>query len=320
MIGNVCQSPNLSDTELDDIIARLYDRKHIHLDEITRVLCQITPILQQESMLVDVEAPVIVYGDIHGQFDDLVDTLRLVREHTHDVGGNPSYLFLGDYVDRGEYSIDVVVLLYCYKIKFASRGMSRKFVILRGNHETDSISRTYGFYDECCRRYRSTKLWKHFIETFNHLSLVAIIEDRIMCMHGGISPHMYHNKMYLRNQINSIKKPYSVPDNGLVCDILWSDPEPGSKGWHDNDRGVSYTYGEDVVDALLEALDLDLIVRAHQVVEFGYEFMSPERKVVTIFGAPNYCGEFDNNAACLIVRNDLTCTFYVHKGRSKASA
>ena len=128
--------------------------------------------------------------------------------------GSSNFLFLGDYVDRGKQSLETICLLLAYKIKFPEN-----FFLLRGNHECASINRIYGFYDECKRRY-NLKLWKTFTEVFNQLPVAALIEDRILCMHGGLSPDL--------TDINSIKKilrPTDIPDSGMLCDLLWSDPD-----------------------------------------------------------------------------------------------
>mmetsp|Transcript_20639 Transcript_20639/g.22987 ORF Transcript_20639/g.22987 Transcript_20639/m.22987 type:complete len:145 (+) Transcript_20639:436-870(+) len=124
-------------------------------------------------------------------------------------------------------------------------------------------------------------------------------------MHGGLSPEL---KSF--DQIRKLFRPSEIPDSGLMCDLLWSDPEIGAKGWGTNERGISFVFGEKVVNEMLETLDIDLICRAHQVVEDGYEFFN-KRKVVTVFSAPNYCGEFDNSAAIMSIEGDLTCSFKI---------
>ena len=205
-----------------------------------------------------------------------------------------------DYVDRGKQSIETICLLLAYKVKYPDN-----FFILRGNHETDSINRLYGFYDECKRRY-SVKLWKIFSDCFNCLPVSALISDRILCMHGGLSPSLQSV-----DDISSIERPCVVPEEGLLCDILWSDPDRNlDQGWAMNDRGVSFTFSETVVEQFLENLELDLICRAHQVVEDGYDFFA-DRGLVTIFSAPNYCGEFDNCGAIMSVDETLLCSFQV---------
>ena len=206
-------------------------------------------------------------------------------------------MFLGDYIDRGKQSIETVCLLLCYKIKYPEN-----FFLLRGNHECAQINRIYGFYDECKRRY-SIRLWKVFSDVFNCLPVAALIDEKIFCMHGGLSPE-------LRNleQIKNIMRPTDVPDTGLLCDLLWSDPERGVEEYGDNDRGVSFTFGENVVRKFNSKHDIDLICRAHQVVEDGYEFFQ-RRQLVTLFSAPNYCGEFDNSGAMMSVDETLMCSF-----------
>ena len=203
-------------------------------------------------------------------------------------------------MDRGKQSIECICLLFAYKVKYPN-----KFFLLRGNHETDNINKIYGFYDECKRRY-NIRLWKAFSECFKYLPVSALVDDRIICMHGGLSPDLTS-----LSKIEEIQRPCVVPDNGLLCDILWSDPEYElASGWGLNDRGVSYIFAEDVVHAFLEEQDLDLVCRAHQVVEDGYEFFA-DRHLVTIFSAPNYCGEFDNAGAMMSVDETLMCSFQV---------
>lgn len=156
------------------------------------------------------------------------------------------------------------------------------------------------------RRY-NIKLWKTFTDCFNCLPIAAIVDEKIFCMHGGLSPDLHS-----MDQIRRIARPTDVPDTGLLCDLLWSDPDKDVTGWSENERGVSFTFGADVVTRFLERHDLDLICRAHQVVEDGYEFFA-RRQLVTIFSAPNYCGEFDNAGAMMTVDESLMCSFQILK-------
>ena len=246
------------------------------------------------------ETPITVCGDTHGQYPDL---LRLF-----DLGGYPpetNYLFLGDYVDRGEQSIETICLLLAYKIKY-----EENFFILRGNHECGTINRIYGFYDECKRRY-SIKIWKNFVDLFNCLPIAASIDDKIFLVHGGLSP-----ELKTINEIKKIMRPTDVPEEGLLCDLLWSDPENSAKEWGENDRGVSVTFNVKVLEKFLENNELDLLCRAHQVVEEGYEFFG-DKKLVTVFSAPNYCGEFDNNGGIMLVDENLRCSFKIIKAKGK---
>ena len=143
-------------------------------------LCKVArEIFMEQPVFLELEAPIKICGDIHGQFPDL---LRLF-----EYGGFPpeaNYLFLGDYVDRGKQSLETIILLLAYKVKF-----KENFFLLRGNHECGQINRIYGFYDECKRRY-SIRIWKEFQDVFNCLPVAGLIDDKILCMHGGLSPEL----------------------------------------------------------------------------------------------------------------------------------
>ena len=251
-------------------------------------------IFKEQKMLIELEAPLRVCGDIHGQYYDL---LRIF-EHC-GFPGEFNYLFLGDYVDRGKQSLETICLLLAYKIKYPL-----KVHLLRGNHESSVTNRIYGFYDECKRRY-NVRLWRNFTELFNYLPVAALIDEKILCMHGGLSPD-------LRNlsSISEISRPTEIPDSGLLCDLLWSDPDKEVLDFDENDRGVSVVFGEKIVQEFNRKNDLDLIIRAHQVVDDGYEFFA-QRQLITIFSAPNYCGEFDNSAGIMIIDDALTCSLKV---------
>ncbi|KAG5646742.1 hypothetical protein DXG03_002424 [Asterophora parasitica] len=297
-----------TEIDLDSVIDRLLEvrgnrpGKPVQLQEYEiKYLCtKAREIFINQPILLELEAPIKICGDIHGQYYDL---LRLF-----EYGGFPpeaNYLFLGDYVDRGKQSLETICLLLAYKIKYPEN-----FFILRGNHECASINRIYGFYDECKRRY-NIKLWKTFTDCFNCLPIAAIIDEKIFTMHGGLSPDLQSME-----QIRRVMRPTDVPDTGLLCDLLWSDPDKDITGWSENDRGVSFTFGPDVVSRFLQKHDMDLICRAHQVVEDGYEFFA-KRHLVTLFSAPNYCGEFDNAGAMMSVDETLLCSFQILKPAEK---
>ena len=263
-------------------------------EEIKFLIEKSLQIIKDQKMLVDLEAPLHVCGDIHGQYYDL---LRIF-EHC-GYPGEYNYLFLGDYVDRGKQSLETVSLLLAYKIKYPT-----KVTLLRGNHESSVTNRIYGFYDECKRRY-NVRLWRSFTDLFNILPVAALIDDKILCMHGGLSPELKN----LQN-IENISRPTDIPDSGLLCDLLWSDPDKEVLEYDENERGVSVIFGEKIVQDFNKKNDLDLIIRAHQVVDDGYEFFA-QRQLITIFSAPNYCGEFDNSAGIMIIDESLTCSLKV---------
>uniref|UniRef100_A0A0K0DAX4 Serine/threonine-protein phosphatase n=1 Tax=Angiostrongylus cantonensis TaxID=6313 RepID=A0A0K0DAX4_ANGCA len=179
------------------------------------------------------------------------------------------------------------------------------FFVLRGNHECSPINRVYGFFEECNRRYQSTRLWLQFQDAFAALPFTGLVAGKILCMHGGLSP-----KLKSMDQLRQITRPIDPPNPSLHIDLLWSDPDNYTKGWASNCRGVSYVFGKDVVVEMSAILDIELVARAHQVVQDGYEFFA-NRKLVTIFSAPHYCGQFDNAGAVMNVDEDLVCSFTV---------
>ncbi|XP_060660338.1 uncharacterized protein LOC132794104 [Drosophila nasuta] len=255
-------------------------------------------ILIDEDMCLSVSAPICVVGDLHGQYEDLLRILKI-------KGFPPSqrFLFLGDYVDRGKHSLETLTLLLCYKIKYRHH-----VFLLRGNHESQSINQIYGFFDECKRRY-SSKLWKTFVDCYSCMPVAAVVSNRVFCCHGGLSP-----SLSCIDDINKLQRPTDIPINGLLCDLLWSDPDR-SFGWNKSSRGVSFVFGSDIVERFLYRNDFDLICRAHQVVEDGYELFA-KRQLVTIFSAPNYCGVFDNAGATMFIDHNLMITFDIYKSRA----
>ncbi|KZV77657.1 Metallo-dependent phosphatase [Peniophora sp. CONT] len=291
--------------DVDDMIQRLLDvgytgkvSKSLCLKnvEIAQICAAAREVFLSQPTLIELSPPVKIVGDVHGQYSDLIRLFEM-------CGFPPSanYLFLGDYVDRGKQSLETILLLLCYKIKYPEN-----FFLLRGNHECANVTRVYGFYDECKRRC-NIKTWKSFIDVFNCLPIAAIVASKIFCVHGGLSP-----SLQTMEDIKALQRPTDVPDYGLLNDLLWSDPSDTAIDWEDNERGVSYCFGKAVINEFLVRYDMDLICRAHMVVEDGYEFWN-DRTLVTVFSAPNYCGEFDNYGACMSVSEDLLCAFELLK-------
>jgi len=264
-------------------------------------LCQAaSEAFQRQGTLIEVDPPITVVGDVHGQYSDL---LRIF-EHS----GFPdvtSYVFLGDYVDRGRQSIETIALLFCYKVKYP-----KTFFLLRGNHETEAINSFFGFRDEANRRYPHSCLWTAFNTAFKWLPSTVLIGGKILGMHGGISPALQSIEQlrHLTRPLEPIKPNPNRPY--LELDLLWSDPDPWTSGWKENTRGASYTFGTDIVYDMCRRLDIDMIVRAHQVVQDGYEFFA-NRHLITLFSAPHYTGTFNNDAATMNVAKDLSCSFNI---------
>ncbi|CAP94867.1 Pc18g06430 [Penicillium rubens Wisconsin 54-1255] len=315
----------LKSIDLDDMISRLLDAGYsskvtktvcLKNAEITAICTAARELFLSQPALLELSAPVKIVGDVHGQYTDLI---RLFEMCGFPPASN--YLFLGDYVDRGKQSLETILLLMCYKLKYPEN-----FFLLRGNHECANVTRVYGFYDECKRRC-NIKVWKTFIDTFNCLPIAAIVAGKIFCVHGGLSPSLSH-----MDDIRGIARPTDVPDYGLLNDLLWSDPADMEEDWEPNERGVSYCFGKKVIMDFLQRHDFDLVCRAHMVVEDGYEFYQ-DRILVTVFSAPNYCGEFDNWGAIMSVSGELLCSFellkpldstalknHIKKGRNKRNS
>jgi serine/threonine-protein phosphatase PP1 catalytic subunit len=312
----------LKPADLDDMIKRLVDAGYA--GKVTKTVClknaEITAVCNaarelflSQPALIELSPPVKIVGDVHGQYTDLIRMFEMCG-----FPPNSNFLFLGDYVDRGKQSLETILLLLCYKIRYPEN-----FFLLRGNHECANVTRVYGFYDECKRRC-NVKIWKTFVDTFNTLPIAAIVAGKIFCVHGGLSPSLSH-----MDDIRNIARPTDVPDYGLLNDLLWSDPADMEADWEANERGVSYCFGKKVIMEFLQKHDFDLVCRAHMVVEDGYEFFN-ERILVTVFSAPNYCGEFDNWGAVMSVSGELLCSFellkpldssalksHIKKGRNK---
>ncbi|WFC93634.1 protein-serine/threonine phosphatase [Malassezia brasiliensis] len=304
MSTSVQSADGVKTFDIDDMITRLLEAGYsskmpkpaLKVPEIMAVCQAAREVFLSQPTLIELSPPVKIVGDTHGQYQDV---LRLF-----DMCGFPpasNYLFLGDYVDRGKQSLETILLLLCYKIKYPEN-----FFLLRGNHECANVTRVYGFYDECKRRL-NIRIWKTFIDVFNTLPIAAIVASKIFCVHGGLSPSLSN-----MDDIRRIERPTGVPDYGLLNDLLWSDPSDTALDWEDNERGVSYCFGKVVIQQFLAQYDFDLICRAHMVVEDGYEFWN-ERTLVTVFSAPNYCGEFDNFGAVMSVSEDLLCAFELLK-------
>ena len=177
-----------------------------------------------------------------------------------------------------------------------------RITLIRGNHESRQITQVYGFYDECLRKYGSVNVWRYCTEIFDYLSLSAIIDDKIFCVHGGLSPAI--NTL---DQIRVLDRKQEVPHDGAMCDLMWSDPED-IEGWGLSPRGAGYLFGGDVVTKFNEINKIDLIARAHQLVMEGYKTMFPVKSgkaqqsvdsLVTVWSAPNYCYRCGNVAAIL---------------------
>lgn len=275
-------------SDLDRQIEQLRNCDIIKESEVKALCAKAREILIEESNVQRVDAPVTICGDIHGQFHDLIELFK--------VGGecpDTNYLFLGDYVDRGFNSVETFLLLLALKVRFPDR-----VTLIRGNHESRQITQVYGFYDECLRKYGSLNVWRYCTEIFDYLSLAAVVDDRILCVHGGLSPNIKS-----LDDIRAIDRKQEVPHDGPMCDLMWSDPED-IEGYSMSARGAGYLFGGDVVEEFNRTNNIDLICRAHQLVMEGYKLMFNDQ-LVTVWSAPNYVYRCGNVAAILELDENL---------------
>ena len=245
-------------------------------------------IVSEEPVLLSLDQELIIVGDIHGNIQDLLRIFGL-KGYPPKV----KYLFLGDYVDRGEFSIEVIVLLMALKCQYPT-----SVYLLRGNHELESINKWYGFYKNIMRQYNDEKLWEAFNSAFSYLSLSAVISDTYFCVHGGISPNFQSLE-----SIKLMKKPV-VCTEGLVDDLLWSDPSDVSYSFVPNGRGKGVKFGPAASRNFLTSTALKRIIRAHECVQDG---ISMHDNVITVFSSSNYSIN-KNKCGILIYSNKVIKT------------
>jgi serine/threonine-protein phosphatase 4 catalytic subunit len=282
---------------LDATISNLFELKLPSESDVARLCSLLREIAMEESNIQRVSSPVTIVGDLHGQFHDLLELVEL--------NGRPpgaSYLFLGDFVDRGYYSVETILLLVCWKIRYPDR-----ITLVRGNHESRQVTQVYGFYDECFRKFGSANVWRLCTEMFDYLLLGAVIpEAGVLCIHGGLSPNFD-----TLDEIRRIDRKREVPHEGPMADIMWSDPED-IEGWGVSPRGAGFLFGGDIVEKFNHVNNLRVIARAHQLVMEGYKWMF-DHSLITVWSAPNYCYRCGNVAAAMQVGDDGNISFITYE-------
>ncbi|GMR52357.1 hypothetical protein PMAYCL1PPCAC_22552, partial [Pristionchus mayeri] len=234
-----------------------------------------------EPPMIEAKVPIVIIGDIHGQYIDLMRIFEMFREGDRPGYVTQRYVFLGDYVDRGRQSLEVVMLLFLLKFVYPGQ-----FALLRGNHECRAINKAYGFFAEIKERFlnpRAQELFEMFNDVFCHLPLSCVVAGNILCMHGGIS-----SKMKSRDHLLKIPKPLrDVATNEIATDLLWADPMVGlAKEIKNKVRGVSIYFGEETLEKVCADLDIKLVIRGHQMMMNGFNFFG--HKLVTVFSAAAY--------------------------------
>ena len=259
----------------------------------TQIIRQCEDVLHREPNLLDMKDPLVIVGDLHGQFYDFEKVLEL--------GGSPAsskYLFLGDFVDRGCFSTEVMLLLYAIKLNYPETTY-----LLRGNHECRQMTSFFNFRKECLTKF-DLEIYEIFMNSFDSLPLACIVNGKFLALHGGIGP-----ELRTLEDIRTLNRFLEPPKSGVLCDVLWADPVNSEDGksqerFRANDvRGCSYFFNSEAVVKFLKRNELLSVIRAHEAQLEGYKMHTWGSTsfpfVITIFSAPNYCDVYNNKGAII---------------------
>ncbi|OMJ08821.1 Serine/threonine-protein phosphatase 5 [Smittium culicis] len=284
------------------------DQKKLPARYVYVLLLHIIKLLKELPSLVDIDisegSKLIICGDVHGQYYDLLNIFKLAGSPSPTNG----FLFNGDFVDRGSFSVETVILLFSYKLLYPN-----SFFLNRGNHESISMNKFYGFEGEVLAKFGSStngkQIFELFTEAFNCLPVSHVVKNQIYVVHGGLySEDVTEEKngvtLDMIRKIDRFKQP---GDSGLLAESLWSDPQ-ALPGRSPNRRGVAIQFGPDVTEQFLKLNNLKMIVRSHEQKDNGYE-IAHDGKCVTVFSAPNYCDEMGNLGAFMEVSPDLSIKY-----------
>ena len=277
---------------IDEVIEGMKKKNFMSKLSVLRIILDVIKINMHEPSLIDIDLKnenFNICGDIHGQFYDL---LHIFNEFGYPSETNP-YLFNGDFVDRGNFSVECIITLLCFKLLYPNH-----FYLARGNHESRNLNKVYGFEQEVYSKYDSA-VYESFIRLFYSLSLAHCINHEILVVHGGL----FSKDGVTLDDIRKIKRFREVPESGIMCELLWSDPS-NINGRHPSNRGVAITFGPDVVKNFLNNNKLIKLVRSHECKSEGYEILGD---VITVFSAPNYCDTMGNKGAIVqLKRKNIT--------------
>jgi len=283
--------------DLDKAISQLKEVKPLSSTDLKNLCALLSDILMEEANVQPVKAPVTICGDIHGQFYDLLELFR--------VGGEcprTNYIFMGDFVDRGYHSVETLSLLFALKAKYPSH-----VTLLRGNHESRQVTRVYGFYEEVVQKYGNANAWRYCTDVFDLLPVGSVINGDIFCVHGGLSPDIS-----TLDHLSMIDRKQEIPHGGAFADLMWSDPDD-IETWGVSPRGAGWLFGHKVSDQFNQLNGLNLICRAHQLVQDGYKYHFEKENVITVWSAPNYVYRCGNVAAILELDEKLNKEIKVFK-------
>ncbi|KAI8854197.1 serine/threonine-protein phosphatase 5-like protein [Chytridium lagenaria] len=274
------------------LLSHMESQKKLHRKYVYTILFAVKDIFDNAPAIVDIDVPpgskLTVCGDIHGQYYDLLNIFKM--------NGLPSptnmYLFNGDFVDRGSFSVECILALFTFKVLYPGA-----IYLSRGNHETNDMNKVYGFEGEVKAKY-SDLTFKLFSEIFNAIPLGNLVGNKILVIHGGL----FSRDGVTMDEIRAIDRFRQPGSEGLMCELLWSDPQD-QPGRSRSKRGVGIQFGPDVTEEFCKTNGLDCIIRSHEVKQDGYE-IAHNKKCITIFSAPNYCDSVGNKAAYIEIGSD----------------
>ncbi|KAF4743503.1 Serine/threonine-protein phosphatase 5 [Perkinsus olseni] len=285
--GPRIEDGRIDQTFIDSLTACLKDEKTLAKKFAYQIVLEAIAYLKKQPTLCNIDVPLgkhfTVCGDIHGQFYDLLNIFKL----NGAPGPENPYLFNGDFVDRGSFSLECILLLLSYKLAYPD-----SLFLARGNHESRNMNQLYGFKGEVEAKYDET-LYNLFCEAFCLLPLAHVINDTVFVTHGGL----FSKDGVTLNDIRAVDRDQEPPDSGLMTEMLWSDPM-SVRGRAPSQRGVGVMFGEDVTRNFLETNNLQLVVRSHEMKDEGYE-VEHSGNLITVFSAPNYCDQMGNKGAFL---------------------
>ncbi|XP_041354405.1 serine/threonine-protein phosphatase 5-like [Gigantopelta aegis] len=282
----------VTETFVTELMETFKHQKKIHKKHAYQILIDVKKLFMDQPSMIDITVPAgkkfTVCGDIHGQFYDLMNIFKLNGLPSED---NP-YLFNGDFVDRGSFSVECIFTLFSFKLLYPDH-----FFMSRGNHESALMNQMYGFEGEVKSKFTS-QMCSLFTEVFNWLPLSHCINGKVLVMHGGL----FSEDTVTLDDLRKVDRNHQPPDSGIMCELLWSDPQP-QNGRSTSKRGVGVQFGPDVTENFIKLNNLDYVIRSHEVKNEGYEEMHGG-KCITVFSAPNYCDTMGNKGAFITMKGD----------------
>ncbi|KAH0795010.1 Ser/Thr protein phosphatase [Histomonas meleagridis] len=258
-------------------------------DLLQKLFQEVKNLFMAESTMLEIRSPCIIVGDIHGH---LLDLLRIIQNF--GLPGPIRYVFLGDLIDRGEFSIETLIIVFLLKVLFPTR-----VFIIRGNHEFATLCSQCGFLSQMFAFFGDMLLYYLSIQTFEYIPLAALIDKQILCIHGGLDPNL--NNV---DQIRSVKRPISEFTGDFIDSLVWSDPTDNIDDFEVSSRGSGYTFGCKALKSFLSSSKIEMLVRGHECVFNGCKYHFDGR-LVTVFSASNYCGMVGNEAGVLVIHSPM---------------